>query len=136
MGDWLDVGAAFGGDIRRVLDEIRRRGFLPAIWVAPFVAEEGSKVFQQHRDWFVKDAGGAPLRSDRVTFGGWRRGPWYALDGTHPAAQEHFDAVFRTMRRDRGSPDFTPHADFSGAPPARRAPGPHPAPLRGSRRGM
>ena len=41
----------------------------------------------QHPQWFIKDADGAPLRSDRVTFGGWRRGPWYALDGTHPEAQ-------------------------------------------------
>ncbi|HET9830224.1 MAG TPA: hypothetical protein VFP91_00885, partial [Vicinamibacterales bacterium] len=76
MGDWLETGAAFGGDIRRVLDEIRRRGFEAAIWVAPFVAEEQSTAFQQHRDWFIKDETGAPLRSDRVTFGGWRRGPW------------------------------------------------------------
>ena len=48
-------------------------------------------MFQQHPDWFIKDAAGAPLRSDRVTFGGWRRGPWYALDGTHPEAQRHLE---------------------------------------------
>ena len=32
----------------RCSSEIRRRGFEPAIWVAPFVAEEKSNVFQQH----------------------------------------------------------------------------------------
>jgi alpha-galactosidase len=136
MGDWLDVGAAFGGDIRRVLDEIRRRGFEPAIWVAPFVAEEGSKVFQQHRDWFVKDADGAPLRSDRVTFGGWRRGPWYALDGTHPAAQEHFDAVFRTMRRDWGCTYFKLDANVWGALHGGRFHDPHATRVEAYRRGM
>ncbi|PYR61426.1 MAG: hypothetical protein DMF85_02285 [Acidobacteria bacterium] len=47
MGDWLETGAAFGGDVRRVLQEIRARGFQPAIWVAPFVAEEQSHVFEQ-----------------------------------------------------------------------------------------
>ncbi len=86
MGDWLETGAAFGGDVRKVLDEIRRKGFQPAIWVAPFVAEEGAHVFQLHREWFVKDTDGSPLRSDKVTFGGWRKGPWYVLDGTHPGA--------------------------------------------------
>jgi alpha-galactosidase len=115
MGDWLDTGAAFGGDIRSVLDRIRRRGFEPAIWVAPFIAEEGSNLFRQHRDWFITDADGGPLRSDRVTFGGWRRGPWYALDGTHPGAQDHLEAVFRTMRREWGCTYFKLDANFWGA---------------------
>jgi alpha-galactosidase len=115
MGDWLETGSAFGGNVQRVLAEIRRRGFQPAIWVAPFIAEEASHVFQQHRDWFVKDDGGAPLRSDRVTFGGWRRGPWYALDGTHPEVQQHFERVFHTMRTGWGCTYFKLDANFWGA---------------------
>lgn len=115
MGDWLDTGAAFGGNVQEVLKQIRERGFEPAIWVAPFVAEEKSRVFQQHSDWFVKDEHGKPLRSDRVTFGGWRRGPWYALDGTHPDAQEHLEMVFRTMRREWGCTYFKLDANFWGA---------------------
>ena len=89
MGDWLETGNAFGGQVQTVLKQIRDRGFEPAIWVAPFIAEEGSTLFKQHPGWFVKDDAGQPLRADRVTFGGWRRGPWYALDGTHPDAQAH-----------------------------------------------
>ena len=115
MGDWLDTGAAFGGNVQGVLKEIRARGFEPAIWVAPFVAEEKSNVFQAHPDWFVKDADGAPLRSDRVTFGGWRRGPWYVLDGTHPEVQQHFEKFFRTMKREWGCTYFKLDANFWGA---------------------
>jgi alpha-galactosidase len=72
-------------------------------------------VFQQHPDWFVKDADGAPLRSDRVTFGGWRRGPWYVLDGTHPEVQQHFEKFFRTMKREWGCTYFKLDANFWGA---------------------
>ena len=115
MGDWLETGAAFGGDVKGVLKQIRERGFEPAIWVAPFVAEEKSHVFQQHPDWFVKDDEGKPLRSDRVTFGGWRRGPWYVLDGTHPAVQQHFENFFRTMKREWGCTYFKLDANFWGA---------------------
>ena len=43
-------------------------------------------ILQQHPEWFMKDADGRPLPSNKVTFGGWRRGPWYALDCTQPAA--------------------------------------------------
>jgi alpha-galactosidase len=115
MGDWLETGAAFGGDVQGVLKQTRARGFEPAIWVAPFVAEEKSHLFTQHADWFVKDAEGKPLRSDRVTFGGWRRGPWYALDGTHPEAQKHLEMIFRTMRKEWGCTYFKLDANFWGA---------------------
>jgi alpha-galactosidase len=136
MGDWLDTGAAFGGDIRTVLEQIRRRGLEPAIWVAPFVAEEASKVFQQHPDWFIRDAAGAPLRSDRVTFGGWRRGPWYALDGTHPNAQQHLAQVFRTMRDQWGCTYFKLDANFWGAMHGGRFHDPRATRVEAYRRGM
>lgn len=115
MGDWLETGTAFGGNVQSVLKQIRDRGFEPAIWVAPFIAEEKSHVFQQHPDWFVKDAESKPLRSDRVTFGGWRHGPWYVLDGTHPEVQKHFETFFRTIRREWGCTYFKLDANFWGA---------------------
>src|SRR6185436_12385240 len=68
MGDWLETGTAFGGNVQGVLKQIQERGFEPAIWVAPFIAEEKSHLFEQHPDWFVKGDDGGPLRSDRVTF--------------------------------------------------------------------
>jgi alpha-galactosidase len=115
MGDWLETGAAFGGNVKGVLQQIRKRGYQPAIWVAPFIAESGSHVFQQHPDWFVKGDDGKPLPADRVTFKGWRRGPWYSLDGTHPEVQKHFEALFHTMRGEWGCTYFKLDANFWGA---------------------
>lgn len=114
MGDWLETGKSFGGDIRSVLKEIRALDFEPAIWLAPFVASPQSKLFQQHPDWFIKDAEGKPLASDQVTFGGWRLGPWYALDGTHPDALRWLENTFRTMREDWGCTYFKLDANFWG----------------------
>jgi len=136
MGDWLETGAAFGGDVRKVLDAIRQRGFEPAIWVAPFVAEEHSHVFEQHRDWFVKDTDGSPLRSDKVTFGGWRRGPWYVLDGTHRDVQTHFERLFRTMRQEWGVTYFKLDANFWGAIHGGRFNDPQATRIEAYRRGM
>jgi alpha-galactosidase len=115
MGDWLETGKAFGGDVQGVLQAIRKQGFEPAIWVAPFIAEAGSHIFQQHPDWFMKGEDGKPLPADKVTFQGWRRGPWYALDGTNPEVQKHLENVFRTMRRDWGVTYFKLDANFWGA---------------------
>ena len=115
MGDWLETGKAFGGNVQTVLKQIRAKGFEPAIWVAPFIAEAGSRLFKDHPEWFVQDETAQPLRADRVTFGGWRRGPWYALDGTHPEAQRHLTQVFRTMREQWGCTYFKLDANFWGA---------------------
>ena len=115
MGDWLETGKSFGGDLKGVLREIRERGFEPAIWLAPFVASPESKLFRDHPDWFVKDGDGQPLRSDKVGFGGWRLGPWYALDGTHPEAQKFLEQTFRTMRQEWGCTYFKLDANYWGA---------------------
>jgi alpha-galactosidase len=115
MGDWLETGKAFGGDVRSVLRTIRERGFEPAIWVAPFIADAGSRLFREHPEWFVQGADGKPLPSDRMGFGGWRMGPWYCVDGTHPGAQRHLEAVFRTMRQEWGCTYFKLDANYWGA---------------------
>ncbi len=136
MGDWLETGQAFGGDVRAVLRQIKERGFEPAIWVAPFIAEPGSKVFQEHPDWFMSGADGQPLPSYRVTFGGWRRAPWYALDGTNPAVQRHLEAVFRTMREEWGVRYFKLDANFWGVLPQGRLSDPRATRIEAYRRGM
>jgi len=56
MGDWLETGAAFGGNVQGVLKEIRKRGLRARNLGRPFIAEAESHVFEQHPDWFVEDA--------------------------------------------------------------------------------
>jgi alpha-galactosidase len=136
MGDWLETGAAFGGDVQKVLQAIRKQGFEPAIWVAPFIAEAGSHLFQQHPDWFMKGDDGRPLSADKVTFQGWRRGPWYALDGTNPAVQKHLESVFRTMRQEWGVTYFKLDANFWGAMHGSRLYDPKATRIEAYRRGM
>jgi alpha-galactosidase len=115
MGDWLQTGPAFGGGVQEVLRQIKAKGLEPAIWVAPFIAEKDSRLFREHPDWFIKDADGKPLSADRVTFAGWRRGPWYALDGTHPGVQQYLSELFRILRRLWGCTYFKLDATFWGA---------------------
>jgi alpha-galactosidase len=136
MGDWLETGPAFGGGVQAVLKKIRAKGFEPAIWVAPFIAEANSKVFKDHPDWFIRGEDGKPLRSDRVSFGGWRKGPWYALDGTHPEAQKHLEKVFRTMRQSWGCTYFKLDANFWGALHGGRFHDPRATRVEAYRRGM
>ena len=136
MGDWLDTGKAFGGGVRGVLKEIRGRGFEPAIWVAPFIASEQSRLFQDHPDWFVTDDTGKPLRSDKVGFGGWRLGPWYSLDGTHPEAQRWLEQLFHTMKQEWGCTYFKLDATYWATIPGGHRYDPNATRVEAYRRGM
>lgn len=120
MGDWLETGNAFGKNIQTVLKEIKTAGFEPAIWVAPFICDSNSRVYKEHPDWLVKDSLGNPLRSDKVTFGGWRLAPWFALDATNPQVQQHLTRVFKTMNAQWGCTYFKLDANFWGALPGGR----------------
>lgn len=136
MGDWLETGKSFGGDIKAVLQTIRARGFEPAIWVAPFVASPQSKLFREHPEWFMRADDGTPLRSDKVGFGGWRLGPWYALDGTHPGAQQFLENLFRTLRQEWGCTYFKLDANYWGTLPQARLHDPQATRIEAYRRGM
>lgn len=115
MGDWLQTGKAFNGGTENVLKQITQQGLQPAIWVAPFIASPQSQLFHDHPDWFVQDENGQPLPSNKIGFGGWRLGPWYVLDGTHPAVQQYLTSLFKTMRTKWGCTYFKLDANYWGA---------------------
>ncbi len=102
MGDWLEPGERFPGGVGPLCRRIQQEGFEPAIWLAPFIAERESRLVREHPEWLVKDAHGQPLLSSEISFGGWRRGPWFMLDGTHPGALGYLEHVCRTIRREWG----------------------------------
>lgn len=117
MGDWLTATNFFEGGIKKMCLEIKNQGLEPAIWVAPFIAEENSHLFKSHPDWFVRDDDGSPLPSNKVSFGGWRCGPWYMLDGTHPEARSYLKHVFKTMREEWQIKYYKLDANMWGALP-------------------
>ena len=114
MGDWLTPSDKFSGGVKALIDKIKAAGKKPAIWLAPFIAQPESRLFQQHPDWFVKNQQGQPLKAEEITYGGWRCTPWYLLDGSHPDAQAYLRQVVRTMREEWGIELFKLDANYWG----------------------
>ena len=84
----------------------------------------------------MKGADGKPLASSEVTFQGWRRGPWYALDGTNPEVQRHLENLFRVLRQQWGVTYFKLDANFWGAMHGARLYDPKATRIEAYRRGM
>jgi alpha-galactosidase len=114
MGDWLTPSAKFSGGVKKVISAIKAQGKKPAIWLAPFIAQPESALFQQHPDWFVKDVNGHLLKAEDVTYGGWRCTPWYILDTSHPDVCQHLSQVVSIMREEWGVELFKLDANYWG----------------------
>lgn len=117
MGDWLDESDKLGAPASALCRDMADGGFIPGIWAAPFTAEKDSRLFREHPDWFIQDEDGGPLSADKVTYPGWRAGPWVMLDGSHPGARQYLHDVFTVMRRDWGCRYFKLDANTWGALP-------------------
>ena len=75
VGDWLDVDKKkFPNGLKPIVDKIHEKGLKAGIWLAPFVAEEKSKLFNEHPEYFKKDNKGRPMKAG----GNWSG--HYALD--------------------------------------------------------
>ena len=75
VGDWLDVDEKkFPNGLKPIVDNIHAKGLKAGIWLAPFVAEEKSKLFREHPELFKKDKHNKPEKAG----GNWSG--HYALD--------------------------------------------------------
>jgi len=106
MGDWLEVKPQFPRGMKPLLAEIAAAGFVPGLWIAPFMVGNRSRLYREHPDWVVKDRRtGGPLA--QMAFYGefrWhkRSEEYYILDATHPDALDYIRCVFRTWAQDWG----------------------------------
>lgn len=102
MGDWLEVKPQFPRGMKSLLDDIRSAGFIPGLWIAPFMVGNRSHLYREHPDWVVRERdAGKPLAHMKFyeEFRWHKRSEeYYILDVTHPDALEYMRQVFRTWR--------------------------------------
>lgn len=105
IGDWLETDTKkFPGGMKVIADEIHKNDMLAGLWLAPFAAVKSSKLFQEHRDWFIKDENGEPY----ICGPNW--GVFYGLDLYNEEAREYirhfFDVILNEWGYDMVKLDF------------------------------
>ena len=97
VGDWQRPDPAkFPDGMGAVAERIRAAGFLPGLWMAPFVCAESSQLHAQHPDWILRDESGAEVRT------GSHWGGAVALDTRNAQVRNHVCESVRTAVRDWG----------------------------------
>ena len=100
-GEYTTTNAAqFPDGMRFVGNHISGNGLTFGVWTAPFEVTARAWVYEHHKDWLVHNAKGEPIPLGQV----WRQKTdvLYALDTTHPAAQEYLRRTYRTLVREWG----------------------------------
>ena len=94
VGDWLEPDAKkFPHGMKAAAEAIHEKGFLAGLWLAPFVAQRSSRLFREHRDWFLQPTGRPWLAGI-----GW--GGFFALDFDRPEVRDYLERVFRRVLED------------------------------------
>ena len=96
VGDWLEEDHnKFPDGMKKMADEIHEAGFKAGIWLAPFVAEEKSRLYAQHQDWFLK------VHGDNWKLGSNWSG-FFSLDIENPEVIDYIHKVFDRVLNEWG----------------------------------
>ena len=90
----------FPDGVRFVGHHITGEGLTFGVWTAPFEVTSRAWIYEHHKDWLVHNAKGQPIPVGDVW--GQKTDVLYALDTTHPGAQEYMRQTYRTLVREWG----------------------------------
>jgi len=82
----------FPKGMKQLADDIRKLGFRPGLWMAPF-GTGNTEFYEAHKNWFLHDKNGKPVSS-------WNGR--YTLDPTVSEAREHLKNIFHKASREWG----------------------------------
>ena len=83
VGDWMDIDPVkFPHGLKTIVDRIHSKGLKAGIWLAPFVCETKSRLYQDHPDWLYKE-------EDKPVFAGSNWSGDVVLDLRLPEVQDY-----------------------------------------------
>jgi alpha-galactosidase len=100
-GEFVTANATqFPDGMGFVAHHILSDGLTVGLWTAPFEVSSRAWVYEHHKDWLVHNAKGEPIPLEDV----WRQNvdTLYALDTTHPGAQEYLRQTYKKLTREWG----------------------------------
>ena len=101
LGDWEPGKDRFPNGLTPIVQQIEDSGFIPGLWIAPFIIDSRSKTAAAHPEWLLKDekhelvvAGYNPLWG--------KKGHFYCLDLSRDEVIAYLDKLMNTIINDWG----------------------------------
>ena len=101
-GDWLSANERWPGGLEPAFARIAEEGYLPGIWIAPYMAGNRSRLIAEHPDWILRRHDGTPVLGitshGESKVWGYPDEEWYVLDSSHPGVTDYIVHCLRTLR--------------------------------------
>jgi len=94
VGDWTNENHKFPKGMGYISEQIHQAGYSSGLWLAPFICEQKSGLYKNHKDWLLKDRKGKPVKAGYNPL--WS-GNFYALDVYNPDFRSYLKTVFDTI---------------------------------------
>ena len=101
LGDWIPRKDRFANGLIPLVQKIEDAGFIPGLWIAPFIIDARSKTAAEHPDWLLRDekhelviAGYNPLWG--------KHGNFYCFDLSNDQVIKYLDSLMETIINEWG----------------------------------
>ncbi|HAK68924.1 MAG TPA: alpha-galactosidase [Treponema sp.] len=108
LGDWDAWKERFPGGMTNLASSISEKGYVPGLWIAPFIVDMRSDFAQSHKDWILRDKKGKPVAAGMNflwggSFGANQPGaPWsyFCLDLSRDEVVSYLDDLMEKVVND------------------------------------
>lgn len=101
LGDWLEPNECFPEGLKAAFENIAGHGYIPGIWIGPFMVGSRSRLYAKHPDWVLHDLHDEPIRplitDNEPKLWGYQDEEYYVLDTSHPDAAAYMKHIFTTL---------------------------------------
>lgn len=101
LGNWEIWEERFPSGLKNITDRIKNEGYIPGLWIAPFITDLRSPIIKQHPDWILKNHFDKPIASGFNPLWGAKFGKdqpgfpcsFYCLDLSIPEVISYLDSI-------------------------------------------
>ncbi|MCQ2612989.1 MAG: alpha-galactosidase [Treponemataceae bacterium] len=100
-GQWEIRSERFPQGLKAVTEKIAEKGYIPGLWLAPFIFDMRTDFIRQHKDWILRDKKGRPVVAGfnpawGAPCGKFQPGPahsYFVLDLSRDDVIDHLDFI-------------------------------------------
>ena len=92
LGDWQIREDRFSNGFSPITKDIESQGYIPGLWIAPFIIDSRSNTAKEHPDWLLKDENGKLVSAGYNPLWG-KNGTFYCLDLSRDDVISYLDSV-------------------------------------------
>ena len=101
LGDWTTNIARFPENFSLLTHDIETAGYIPGLWIAPFIIDSRSQTATEHPDWLLRNEKGILVPAGYNPLWG-KKGTFYCLDLSRDEVISHLDSVMETLINEWG----------------------------------